>query len=63
MDPMTSPDRILLVAGQYDLVAPADDIGALHRRWSGSELLTIPQGHFGYRMMRETVERLKQQFL
>jgi hypothetical protein len=63
MDPMTSPDRILLVAGEYDLVAPADDIGALHRRWSGSELLTIPQGHFGYRMMRETVERLKQQFL
>jgi pimeloyl-ACP methyl ester carboxylesterase len=63
METMTSADRILFVAGDFDLIARPDDIEALHRKWVGSELLRVPQGHFGYVMMRETVARVEQQFL
>lgn len=63
MQPRVSPDRILLVAGDYDLVARPADIVALHEKWRGSELLRVSQGHFGYRMMRETVGRLQERFL
>lgn len=57
--PLCGPDRVLFVAGHYDLIARAEHIKQIHQRWQGSELLTIPQGHFGYRMMRETVARLE----
>src|SRR4051812_49019846 len=63
MQAVTSADRILFVAGDFDLIARPDDIEALHRKWRGSELLRVPQGHFGYTMMRETVSRVHQQFL
>jgi len=63
METITKAERILFVAGDYDIIARPDDIEALHRKWRGSKLLRVPQGHFGYRMMRETVEQLKQQFL
>ncbi len=63
MTPLVPTDRILLVAGDYDLVAPPDDIAELHKQWGGSELLRIPQGHFGYRMMRETFARLRERYL
>jgi pimeloyl-ACP methyl ester carboxylesterase len=58
--PMVSTDRILFVAGEFDLVARAEHIEQMHQRWRGSEFLKIPQGHFGYRMMRETVRRLEE---
>jgi hypothetical protein len=32
----------------------------IHEKWLGSELLRVPQGHFGYRMMRDTIARLKE---
>jgi pimeloyl-ACP methyl ester carboxylesterase len=63
MTPLVPTERILLVAGDYDLVAPPDDIAELSRRWSGAELLRIPQGHFGYRMMRDTFARLQSGYL
>ncbi len=63
MVPAVGADRVLLVAGDYDLVAPAGDIMALHEKWRGSDLLRVEQGHFGHRMMRETVARLKDRFL
>jgi len=58
--PLCGADRILLVAGTFDLVARPADIEAIHQKWRGSELLYVRQGHFGYRMMRETVARLAQ---
>jgi 1-acyl-sn-glycerol-3-phosphate acyltransferase len=58
-EPACDPARVLFVAGDFDVVAPPEDIEALHQKWRGSELLCVPQGHFGYRMMRETVARLK----
>ncbi len=57
--PVCDPGRILFVLGEFDLVAPAKDIEAIHQKWRGSELLRVSQGHFGYRMMRETIARLK----
>jgi|tagenome__1003787_1003787.scaffolds.fasta_scaffold20965232_2 pimeloyl-ACP methyl ester carboxylesterase len=58
--PVCGAERVLFVAGEFDLIARAEDIKQLHQRWQGSELLVIPQGHFGYRMMRDTVNRLQQ---
>jgi pimeloyl-ACP methyl ester carboxylesterase len=63
MDPAVPADRILLAAGDYDLVARPRDIVALHEKWRGSELLRVKQGHFGYLMMRETIARVKDRFL
>ena len=58
-EPLCSADRVLFVAGEFDLVARLSDIEAIHEKWRGSELLRVPQGHFGYRMMRDTIARLK----
>ena len=62
-EPLCNADRVLFVSGDFDLIARPDDIEALHRKWRGSELLRCSQGHFGYRMMRETVARLKERGL
>jgi hypothetical protein len=32
---------------------------AIQRTWRGSALLRVPQGHFGHRMMPETIAHLK----
>ena len=58
-DPLCAAERVLFVAGEFDSIARPSDIEAIHHKWRGSELLRVPQGHFGYRMMRETVARLK----
>jgi pimeloyl-ACP methyl ester carboxylesterase len=50
-EPLTGAERVLFCAGEYDQIARAEDIQRLHERWSGSTLLRVPQGHFGYRMM------------
>jgi pimeloyl-ACP methyl ester carboxylesterase len=63
MQPAVDPSRVLFVAGDYDLVARPTDITILHEKWRGSELLRVPQGHFGYVMMRETIARLEERFL
>jgi hypothetical protein len=54
---------VLFVAGEFDLVARLSDIEAIHEKWRGSELLRVPQGHFGYRMMRDTIARLRERGL
>jgi len=61
--PACDPARVLFVAGDFDVVAPPQDIEALHQKWRGSELMRVPQGHFGYRMMRHTFGRLKERWL
>jgi pimeloyl-ACP methyl ester carboxylesterase len=57
--PLCDPARVLFVAGEFDLIARPEDVEEVHGKWCGSELLRVPQGHFGYRMLRETMARLK----
>jgi 1-acyl-sn-glycerol-3-phosphate acyltransferase len=61
--PLCDGNRILFIAGEFDSIARATDLEAIQRKWRGSELLRVRQGHFGYRMLRETVVRLKQRGL
>lgn len=61
--PVCDPTRILFVSGDFDLIARPADIDAIQQKWRGSELLRVPQGHFGYRMMRDTITRLKERGL
>jgi len=61
--PACDSTRVLFVSGDFDLIAHPEDIEAIQQKWRGSELLRVPQGHFGYRMMRETVARLKERGL
>lgn len=61
--PLCDADRVLFVAGEFDLIARPEDVEKIHAHWRGSELLRVPQGHFGYRMLRETIARLKQRGL
>jgi pimeloyl-ACP methyl ester carboxylesterase len=57
--PACGAEKVLLVSGEFDMIARPNDIAELHRKWNGSELLTVPQGHFGYRMLRETIARVE----
>ncbi len=57
--PVCDARRILFVTGEFDSIAPAAEIEAIHQTWRGSELLRVRQGHFGYRIMRETIAHLK----
>jgi 1-acyl-sn-glycerol-3-phosphate acyltransferase len=58
--PLCDPARVLFVMGEFDAIAPPGQIEAIHQKWRGSELLRVRQGHFGYRMLRETMARLKE---
>jgi len=58
--PLCDPARVLFVTGEFDSIVPAGEIEAIQRKWRGSELLRVQQGHFGHRMMPETIARLKQ---
>lgn len=59
-EPLCNSAHILFVTGEFDSIAPTEQIEAIHAKWRGSELLRVRQGHFGYRMMRETIARLKE---
>lgn len=61
--PLCGGEQVLLAAGDFDRVALAEDIEGLHTRWRGSELLRVPQGHFGYQMMPAVFARLAERGL
>ncbi len=60
-EPECDPTRILFVSGDYDIIVRPGDLEMIHQKWRGSELLRVRQGHFGYRMFRETVAHLERQ--
>jgi hypothetical protein len=37
-------------------VVRTEDVQKLHGAWPGSEFTVVPQGHFGYRLMRTAWE-------
>ena len=57
--PVCDPARSLFVTGDFDSIVPPAEIEAIHQTWRGSELLRVRQGHFGHRIMRETIAHLK----
>jgi 1-acyl-sn-glycerol-3-phosphate acyltransferase len=61
--PLCDPARVLFVSGEFDTIARPDHLEEIHQRWRGSHLLRVRQGHFGYRMLRETVAHLAQRDL
>jgi pimeloyl-ACP methyl ester carboxylesterase len=58
--PRGTADRVIFCAGEYDKIARIEDVQRLHERWQGSEMLRLPQGHFGYGMMRAVWNRLQE---
>jgi len=61
--PLCDAGRVLFVSGEFDLIARPEDVEEVHGKWRGSELMRVPQGHFGYRMLRETIARLRERGL
>jgi 1-acyl-sn-glycerol-3-phosphate acyltransferase len=57
--PLCDPQRVLFVAGEFDSIAPIEQLETIQQKWRGSELLRVRQGHFGYRMLGATLTRLK----
>jgi 1-acyl-sn-glycerol-3-phosphate acyltransferase len=58
--PLCDSARVLFVAGEFDSIAPLEQLETIQQKWRGSELLRVRQGHFGYRMLRDTITRLKE---
>jgi pimeloyl-ACP methyl ester carboxylesterase len=43
--------RTLIVGGMFDRIVRPADLAALRDAWPGSELIMVPQAHFGYGMI------------
>jgi pimeloyl-ACP methyl ester carboxylesterase len=52
-------ERTLIVGGAFDRIVRLSDLEVLHRTWPGSELVTVPDAHFGYRMIPRAFEWLE----
>lgn len=61
--PFGAADRVLFVAGDFDSIVRPADLAIIQQKWRGSHLLRVPQGHFGYRMLRKTFGWLKERVL
>jgi hypothetical protein len=57
--PLCNPSSILLTGGLHDRISPIEDLALLQSRWSGSSLHQVPQGHFGYAALRETMKQVE----
>jgi hypothetical protein len=49
--PAMAPERILLLAGRFDRIAPAAVVRQVRDRWRGSHYADFCQGHIGYTLM------------
>ena len=56
-------ERTVIVGGSFDRIVRLADLVALRNAWPGSELITVSQGHFGYRMIPEALEWLRKKEL
>jgi len=57
--PLDGGERVIFASADYDQIALKEDVEEIHRRWVGSELLHVAQGHFGLRMMPEMFGHLE----
>jgi hypothetical protein len=51
--------RVLVIGGEYDLIAPPSILKVLPRIWPESRLALVAQGHFGYAAMREALRSIE----
>ena len=47
--------RTVILGGTFDRIVPLADLALLREAWPGSELITLPQAHFGYAMIPQAV--------
>jgi pimeloyl-ACP methyl ester carboxylesterase len=57
--PLTPTDRITLIAGSYDTVAPSSGLRELAAAWKGAAYVEVRQGHFGYAALAEAKRRIE----
>jgi len=57
--PLCSGERCLITGGLYDAISPIGQLRELQKRWPGSRLIEVAQGHFGYRAMRATLPEIE----
>jgi pimeloyl-ACP methyl ester carboxylesterase len=55
--------RTLILGGTFDRIVRLSDLESLHESWPGSELVTLPQAHFGYGMIPRALAWLHQRKL
>ncbi len=61
--PNHSGSRTVIIGGQFDRIVRLTDLAALRDLWTGSELITVRQGHFGYGMIPEAMAWLRRRDL
>lgn len=60
--PIIPTDKVLLVSGTFDRVAPPETIRALHESWEGSVYAEYRQGHVGYQLMPKSLAMAQERF-
>ncbi|MGH8094255.1 MAG: alpha/beta fold hydrolase [Chthoniobacterales bacterium] len=50
--------RTVIIGGAFDRIVRSSDLDALRAAWPGSELVMLPQAHFGYGMIPRAIEWL-----
>jgi hypothetical protein len=60
VQPACGAERVLMAAGVWDHIARSEDIAALHGNWAGSSLVSVEQGHFGFRMAEECFRQVQE---
>jgi dienelactone hydrolase len=58
--PLLDPGHILMLAGQYDKIAPPNEVEELSRLWGGTHFACYPQGHVGYTLMPESFRMVQE---
>jgi len=58
--PQLDPQHILMLAGQWDKIAPPEEIEELSRLWGGTHFACFPQGHVGYTLMPESFRMVQE---
>ncbi|MGD9896653.1 MAG: alpha/beta hydrolase [Candidatus Methylacidiphilaceae bacterium] len=53
--PYLKPEEVLLLGGIYDRVVPLRLLEEFRAAWHGCHFYPFPQGHVGYRLMRESL--------
>ncbi|HTD16387.1 MAG TPA: hypothetical protein VK673_14485 [Chthoniobacterales bacterium] len=56
---LVDPDRIHLLAGEFDQIVPVKTLKRFAETWDIRNFEIVPQGHFGYVAMNRALRRLK----